>query len=65
MTYQTNPSFFTFEKPDRWTTMPLYKKIAYYGRTLNELYAPYVNKLTAKQIVKDMCGDMIQVAPII
>lgn len=65
MTYQTNPSFFTFDKPDKWSTMPLYKKIAYYGRTLHELYAPYVNKLTAKQIVKDMCGDMIQVAPII
>jgi hypothetical protein len=63
--YQTNPSFFTFPKPDGWATMPLYKKIAYYGTTLHALYAPYVHKLTAKQIVKDMCGDMIQVAPVI
>lgn len=63
--YQTNPSFFTFHKPDRWANMPLYKKIAYYGTTLNELYAPYVHKLTAKQIVKDLCGDLIHVAPVI
>ena len=63
--YQTNPSFFTFPKPDGWASMPLYKKIAYYGRTLNELYAPYVHKLTAKKIVKDLCGNMIHVAPVI
>ena len=63
--YQTNPSFFTFHKPDGWASMPLYKKIAYYGTTLNEKYAPYVHKLTAKQIVKEMCGDMIQVARVV
>jgi hypothetical protein len=62
--YQTNPTF-TFQKPDGWTSMPLYKKIAYYGTTLNEKYAPYVNKLTAKQIVKEMCGDKISIAPIV
>jgi hypothetical protein len=65
MSYQTDPSRFTFTKPQGWETMPLYKKIAYYGTKLNELYAPYVHKITAKQIVKDLCGDRIHVAPII
>lgn len=63
--YQTDPSLFTFHKPDGWAAMPFYKKIKYYATTLNELYAPYVDKLKAKKIVKDLCGDMIHVASVI
>ncbi|MEX0597985.1 MAG: ATP-grasp fold amidoligase family protein [Candidatus Paceibacterota bacterium] len=65
MNYQTNPSFFTFHKPYGWASMPLYNKIAYYGTTLHASYAPYVHKLSAKRIVKDLCGNKIHVASII
>lgn len=56
---------FIFQKPDNWDKLPLYKKIGYYGTTLNELYSPYVHKLRAKEIVKEMCGDKLKVANVI
>lgn len=63
--YETNSSFFTFTKPDSWHSLPLYKKISYYSTVLNQYYSPYVDKLMAKQIVKDICGDEIKVAKVI
>jgi hypothetical protein len=56
---------FTITKPSDWFTLPLYKKIQYYKTQLNEHYAPYVDKLRAKKIVKDICGDELKVPSII
>jgi len=55
---------FKFSKPETWNYMPLYEKIAYYSKMLTRDYAPYVDKLEAKHIVKELCGDTIQVAPV-
>jgi hypothetical protein len=63
--YLTDSIFFIFSKPNNWNKMPLYKKIGYYKTVLNRFYAPYVNKLTAKKIVKDLCGDKIHVSRVI
>ena len=62
MNYETNPDLFKIKKPTDWATMPMFKKIAYYKTQLNQNYAPYVDKLIAKKIVKDLCGDKIKVA---
>jgi hypothetical protein len=43
----------------------MYKKIQYYSTQLDERFAPYVDKIEAKNIVKNVCGDDISVAPII
>lgn len=63
--YETSPIMFLVRKPTEWSNMPFYKKIAYYKTTLNRLYAPYVDKLCAKKIVKDICGDKIKVANVV
>ncbi len=44
--------------------MPLFEKLGYYKQSLDQRYVPYVDKLEAKQIVKQMCPD-IQVARVI
>ena len=56
---------FSFIKPINWKKLPLYKKIQYYSTQLDERFAPYVDKIEAKKIVKNICGDDISVAPII
>ena len=56
---------FSFIKPINWKKLPMYKKIQYYSSQLDERFAPYVDKIEAKQIVKNICGDDISVAPII
>lgn len=48
-------------KPGNWFRLPLYKKISYTMRRLDERYSPYVDKLQAKEIVLKMCGDKIKV----
>lgn len=60
--YSTDPQTFYFAKPPTWKHMALWEKLSYYKNILNEEYAPYVDKLTAKQIVKQLGGDRIQVA---
>lgn len=65
MSYETNLEFFKFQKPSEWNSFPLYKKIAYYKTVLNKNYSPYVDKLIAKKIVKDLCGNKIQTAKVI
>jgi hypothetical protein len=45
--------------------MSFWEKITYYKDQLNKRYAPFVDKLVAKQIVKHICGDRIQVAPLV
>lgn len=54
-----------FIKPDNWIELPMYKKIYYYGTILTKEYSKYVNKIEAKKIVKEICGDDINVAKII
>jgi len=55
-------SEFLFEKkPKNWKEMPLFKKIKYSMKKLNKHFSPYVHKLEAKKIVKEICGDEIEV----
>jgi hypothetical protein len=56
---------FSFIKPNNWQKIPLYKKIQYYSTQLNWRVAQFVDKIQAKDIVKNACGDDISVAPII
>jgi len=56
---------FSFIKPNNWQKLPFYKKIQYYSSQLDERFAPYVDKIEAKKIVKNICGDDISIAPII
>ena len=65
MIYETDTKYFKFKKSNDWVNLNLYTKISYYKTVLTKYYAPYVDKITAKQIVKDLCGDKIKVANII
>lgn len=56
---------FKIQKPPEWPTLPLYKKILHYRSCLDERFSPFVDKLEAKKIVKEVCGDDIQVAQVI
>jgi TupA-like ATPgrasp len=56
--------FRILNKPPNWSNMLLCNKIRYYGSQLHEGYAPYVDKIEVKEIVKKICGDRIKVAPI-
>jgi len=55
----------TFLKPENWMELPMFKKIYYYGTQLTKEYAEYVDKLQAKNKVKEICGDDIQVAKVV
>jgi hypothetical protein len=54
-----------FIKPDGWEELPMFQKIQIYGDTLGEDHAQFVDKLKAKTIVKDLCGDRIGVAGVV
>jgi hypothetical protein len=56
---------FSIIKPSNWEQLPLYKKITYYGTQLDKQFSIYVDKIEAKKIVKDICGNDITVLPII
>jgi hypothetical protein len=56
---------FEIVKTDNWQTLPLYKKIRHVCSLLGEEYAPYVDKITAKDIVKSVCGEKIKIPEII
>jgi hypothetical protein len=56
--------FKILNKPTDWNTLPLYKKISFTMNKLGPEFAPYVDKLDAKNIVKNICGDKIRVAPV-
>lgn len=60
-----NCQTYTFKKPAAWSYIPLFDKIGFYRTILDERYAPFVDKLSAKTIVKTLCGDMLQVARVI
>lgn len=56
---------FSFKKPIMWSSMPLFKKIAYYKDYLDERFAKYVDKIEAKKYVKKICGDEINIPKIV
>ena len=56
---------YTFKKPPYWKKLAFCQKIKYYGENLTQEYSDYVDKLKAKDIVKKICGDEIEVSPII
>lgn len=60
-----NSKNFSFPKPDGWENLPMFKKIEIYGNYLTNKHAKYVDKIEAKKIVKEICGDKIEVAKII
>lgn len=52
-------------KPTNWMELPMFKKIYYYGTQLTHEYAEYVDKLKAKNKVKEICGNNIQIPKIV
>jgi hypothetical protein len=54
-----------FVKPSNWNKMLLHKKIGYIFPYFTPEFGPYIDKIEAKRIVKEMVGDAIEVAPII
>jgi hypothetical protein len=56
---------FIVSKPANWMQLAMYQKIKYYSEHLNEHYAKYVDKIQAKQIIKEICGDEIKTANIL
>jgi len=56
---------FNFPKPGMWDYMPLYKKIGYYKTILTNDYAKYVDKIEAKNIVREAAGDLVQCTQLI
>ena len=65
MNYSLDPRLFYFKKTPQWKYMPMWEKITYYKNILDENYAPFVDKLTAKSIVKNICGDRIHIANVV
>jgi hypothetical protein len=53
------------EKPSNWKDLMFCEKINIYKSFLNEHHSKYTDKLLAKNIVKEICGDKIQVAKVI
>lgn len=53
------------DKPSDWNTLPLYKKIKITMGKLTKDFAPFVDKLEAKKIVKGICGDAITIPKVI
>jgi len=53
------------KKPYNWEKLAFYQKIYYYGMHLTKEHSIYVDKIKAKDIVKDICGDKIEVPKII
>jgi hypothetical protein len=59
-----NSDFKVANKPITWSYMPMYEKIGHYKTKLHQGYARYVDKLEAKQIVTEVCGINLHVAPV-
>ena len=56
---------FFIEKPEHWAKLPLFLKIVHYSRQLTASYEPYIDKIKAKEVVAQVCGDMIKIAKIV
>jgi len=55
---------FRVTKPKDWASLPLFKKVRYYQTVLTADYAPYVDKLAAKDLALALCPE-IRTAPIV
>lgn len=55
---QIDLDMFRVAKPRRWAEMPLFKKVQYYKTVLTADYAPYVDKLTAKELATRLCPEI-------
>lgn len=49
---------FRITKPRYWAELPLYKKVQYYKTVLTADYAPYVDKLKAKELATRLCPEL-------
>lgn len=55
-------SEFSFKnKPSNWTNLGLFEKVKFTLNKFTPNFAPYVDKLSAKEIVKKICGDKIHI----
>lgn len=52
------------KKPIDWDDLPLYSKIHWYGRHLDDRFMKYVDKIEAKGVVSSMIGDIVKIVPI-
>jgi len=50
-----------FIRPSRWGTMKLFQKIKYSFPHFPEAFGKYVDKLQAKEIVREMAGDLVRI----
>jgi hypothetical protein len=55
----------SFPKPLTWKYMPMFEKIGYYKTRITADYAPFVDKLKAKQIALALCPDGLRVARVV
>lgn len=55
---------FRVKKPEGWSSLALFEKIKYYQTVLTADYAPYVDKLDAKDLARTLCPE-IRVAPVV
>jgi hypothetical protein len=55
----------TFERPNGWNDLAMYEKISIYAKHMTPQHAKHVDKLQAKQIVKEILGDSIEVARVV
>lgn len=53
------------KKSEKWSIMPMYRKILHYKHFIGKEYMPYVDKLLAKDKVKEILGDDIEVAKVV
>lgn len=56
---------FSINKPSTWADLPLFSKLSYYKTQLDERFSPYVDKIEAKQIVKQTVGNEISIPKLI
>lgn len=57
--------FFSFTKPTTWSNMPFFSKITYYKNKLDERFAPYVDKIEAKKLVKKELAEDLKIPKIV
>lgn len=49
---------FKIKKPNNWTDLEFHEKIKYFMTVITKDYSPYVDKLQAKMLVKEMCNEI-------
>ena len=56
---------FEVAKLSNWNNLMFCEKIKYYGTKLNHHYSKYVDKLEAKKIIQEICGEEIKTTKIL